>query len=361
MVVGRSTQATLLRLQHERSPRGKLIQPITSQGPPRRIPKKSPHHVFWCGYSNIFDQFQFNVGTNLFPEVNISKLQNNSSLDPNDILLYSCGPCVMTGKDMTTVFPGKVLTFNGEASVSKCIQPTKDNNIFSVSPVDHGHLKKLQHSPHAYFASMHLQSLAYKWQNKIYYPHLFPRENTRERFLVYAASNCVSYREIAFAKLSRIGRVEYAGHCQGDHRYGNNANIIAAPRAGGGNRKWMQNNLYFTPYRFALVMENDNAPGYITEKILNAFLAGCIPIYYGTEEVFDVFNKDAFIYWDISNPEPSLEKIAFLEKNATAYDEMLNQPILAHGEETIAKHFSWSDQIGGGMLKWEIREMLGYG
>eukprot|EP01048_Picozoa_sp_COSAG05_P007535 COSAG05_NODE_534_length_8874_cov_19.159544_4_plen_81_part_00 len=29
-------------------------------------------------------------------------------------------------------------------------------------------------------------------------------------------------------------------------------------------------------------------PGYITEKILLAFVAGAIPIYYGTDEVFDI-------------------------------------------------------------------------
>lgn len=121
------------------------------------------------------------------------------------------------------------------------------------------------------------------------------------------------------------------------------------------------NHVYFNRFRFALVMENKKASGYITEKILNAFLAGCIPIYYGTEEVFDLFNKDAFIYWNISDSTPSLEKIAYLENNITAYDEMTKQPVLAHGRATIEQHFSWSDQIGGGRLKWEIREMLGYG
>jgi hypothetical protein len=40
-------------------------------------------------------------------------------------------------------------------------------------------------------------------------------------------------------------------------------------------------------------MENKRANGYITEKILNTFLAGCIPIYYGTTEILNIFNKKA--------------------------------------------------------------------
>ncbi|CAK0823016.1 unnamed protein product, partial [Prorocentrum cordatum] len=50
------------------------------------------------------------------------------------------------------------------------------------------------------------------------------------------------------------------------------------------------------PYRFALVFENKLVPGYVTEKIVNAFLAGSIPIYWGSSAVLDVFNADAFIY-----------------------------------------------------------------
>ena len=42
--------------------------------------------------------------------------------------------------------------------------------------------------------------------------------------------------------------------------------------------------------------------GYVSEKILNAFFAGGIPIYYGSLEVFDIFNKRAFVYFDIGNP-----------------------------------------------------------
>lgn len=62
-----------------------------------------------------------------------------------------------------------------------------------------------------------------------------------------------------------------------------------------------------------------------------AFLAGTVPVYYGTEEVFDIFNRDAFIYYDVKNPEKAVAKIKFLEQNPDEYDKMLNQPILNTG------------------------------
>ena len=37
-------------------------------------------------------------------------------------------------------------------------------------------------------------------------------------------------------------------------------------------------------------------PGYVTEKIVNAFLAGSIPIYWGSRAVLEIFNPESFIY-----------------------------------------------------------------
>lgn len=79
---------------------------------------------------------------------------------------------------------------------------------------------------------------------------------------------------------------------------------------------------------------------------------------YGTPEIFDIFNKQAFIYYNISDPEPALNYIAYLESNSTAYDEVQEQPILAQGDETVAKYFSFGDALGGGRLKNRIKQML---
>ena len=68
---------------------------------------------------------------------------------------------------------------------------------------------------------------------------------------------------------------------------------------------------------------------------MTAFLGNTIPIYYGTTDVFKLFNKNAFIYYDIHDPQPALDRIRYLETNLAAYAEVVAQPILANGEQTL--------------------------
>ena len=105
-------------------------------------------------------------------------------------------------------------------------------------------------------------------------------------------------------------------------------------------------------------MEHVNQKGYITEKILMAFIAGCIPIYYGSELIFDIFNEKAFVYYNISDPQPALDLVRNLEMNNTLYEEVMDEPIAAHGNETIQKYFSFNDTVGNGFLKKRFREKL---
>tara|TARA_B110000483_G_scaffold42267_1_gene52526 strand:+ start:405 stop:1871 length:1467 start_codon:yes stop_codon:yes gene_type:complete len=61
------------------------------------------------------------------------------------------------------------------------------------------------------------------------------------------------------------------------------------------------------PYRFSIAFENDIVNGWVTEKIINSFLAGCIPIYDGTDDIYKYFNKCSFIN---AKDFESLEKLA---------------------------------------------------
>ena len=48
-------------------------------------------------------------------------------------------------------------------------------------------------------------------------------------------------------------------------------------------------------FKFALCFENCVFPGYVTEKIFDCFLAGCIPIYFGAPDIRKFVPQDAFI------------------------------------------------------------------
>jgi Glycosyltransferase family 10 (fucosyltransferase) C-term len=80
------------------------------------------------------------------------------------------------------------------------------------------------------------------------------------------------------------------------------------------NRKWTGNARTLRRNRFVLAMENKAVRGNITEKIVNAFLAGSIPIYYGTTEIFDVFNASSFVFSNVSDPRCDDRPVLFASR-----------------------------------------------
>jgi hypothetical protein len=87
---------------------------------------------------------------------------------------------------------------------------------------------------------------------------------------------------------------------------------------------------FLRDYKFIIAGENANTGTYITEKILNPLLAGIIPIYWGTSYVFEIFNKDRFLYLDTSVPDSfnkMVERILELDADEEKYLEMVNRPI----------------------------------
>lgn len=81
--------------------------------------------------------------------------------------------------------------------------------------------------------------------------------------------------------------------------------------------------------KFTLCFESTSHYGFITEKITDAFYADTIPVYYGSPNVTDIFNKDAFINAaDYDSFDEVIEKIKELDQDDEKYLEMMRQPIL---------------------------------
>jgi len=51
-------------------------------------------------------------------------------------------------------------------------------------------------------------------------------------------------------------------------------------------------------YMFSISMENGTYPLMLTEKLTDCFISGTIPIYYGTGEIGQIFNRDGIIMLD---------------------------------------------------------------
>ena len=81
--------------------------------------------------------------------------------------------------------------------------------------------------------------------------------------------------------------------------------------------------------KFTLCFESTCHYGFVTEKIMDAFYADTIPVYYGSPTVTDIFNRDAFINCgDYPSFDAAIERIRELDQDDEQYLQMLRQPIL---------------------------------
>jgi len=129
----------------------------------------------------------------------------------------------------------------------------------------------------------------------LFSPHLYKKRKysniNRKYLLAYCHSNKVNQREKIFDLF-----VEKMGYnlC---HAYGKNYGSYKESKKNKIKGGWDGNEIIekYKEYKFVIAMENKCKKGYITEKILNAFYSGAIPIYWGCDTVNKFFNKKAFI------------------------------------------------------------------
>lgn len=90
----------------------------------------------------------------------------------------------------------------------------------------------------------------------------------------------------------------------------------------------------YSNYKFVIAMENKIVKEYITEKIINAFRSGSIPIYWGDPKIAkDIFNEKAFICVnDFNTLDECANYIIDLSKNSDKMREMLNEPIFKNNK-----------------------------
>ncbi len=85
--------------------------------------------------------------------------------------------------------------------------------------------------------------------------------------------------------------------------------------------------------KFHLAFENSSYPGYITEKILHAFYARTVPIYWGSTTLEMDFNSDAVINWhDYRDDEKFLERVIEVDSDDDLYYHMINQPMFRNNK-----------------------------
>lgn len=143
------------------------------------------------------------------------------------------------------------------------------------------------------------------------------------RFCGYVQSNpsCQKRNQI-FSNLMDYRKVDAAGP------HMNNVGFVI-PRGEQGVIQKMQ---WLNQYKFTLACENGQYPGYCTEKMLEAWLAGTVPIYWGSATMPLDFNRNCCInYHDYSCEEAFYNAIAYIDRTPSVYRRYLNQPLFTQG------------------------------
>ncbi len=101
---------------------------------------------------------------------------------------------------------------------------------------------------------------------------------------------------------------------------------------------------FLRQYRYNICPENSDCPGYVTEKVFDAILSGCIPIYSGsagTPEP-DILNPECIMQWEPGKPNSELlARIRHLESQPDEYYSLASKPrLLAGAEQRIWKYYS---------------------
>ena len=80
-------------------------------------------------------------------------------------------------------------------------------------------------------------------------------------------------------------------------------------------------------------------------------------------QVFRLFNREAFVFYDPKDPGPAVARIRRLQTDAAFYAATMRERVLADGEATLRDYFSLTPDEGGGALGQKIRDavMLGAG
>lgn len=76
----------------------------------------------------------------------------------------------------------------------------------------------------------------------------------------------------------------------------------------------------FKDYQFALTLENKKKFGYISEKIFDALSSRCIPIYWGTDEIYKYVPADKFIMVNETSFNDTIAKVQEIQQNETLYE-----------------------------------------
>jgi len=145
----------------------------------------------------------------------------------------------------------------------------------------------------------------------------------RKRFCAFIVSNpSQPIRNQAFHTLCRYKPVDSAGRLYNTI----GPELFAGLGGGGGERRKVD---FLRQYKFCIAYENEASPGYITEKILHAKAAGCVPIYWGAPNLEVDFDLEGCIDARGCSGEELLARVKEVDEDAALWRKKAMVPAIS--------------------------------
>jgi GR25 family glycosyltransferase involved in LPS biosynthesis len=259
-------------------------------------------------------------------------------IDCKDIITYEDGICVTKKNDMYIIVMFSYINIcNNKNDIYRKKYKNNIILIFDFEPIDLSNIK-LKENDILVTTKNDKNLLPAGSYKKFYFPYylyaaleyynylVFEKNNiSKSKFCCFAYSNCdekwegVRFRRNFFLKMQELtkNRVDNLGKCY------NNFNKAKGTH--------LSNKELFKDYKFIIAIENQPIEGYITEKILNPILAGCIPIYYGASDINEHFNSKRIInIKDYNSIEECIKYIIEIDNNDELFNQIVNEPIFSY-------------------------------
>jgi len=139
-----------------------------------------------------------------------------------------------------------------------------------------------------------------------------PSLEGREKFCVAFIGKAYPFRMHAISAISKIGKVDVFGGIARDTRQ------TRAEEKYDISQK----------YKFVFAFENDLFPGYVTEKVPEAWATGAVPLYWGSDPA-NLLNQDSFINLaNFKTLEDFTERVRVVDEDDALWMKIASQPLL---------------------------------
>lgn len=173
-----------------------------------------------------------------------------------------------------------------------------------------------------------LAELAGRKHLELDFAHRWPRG----RFCNFIYGHAASPRDRIFDLLESYRRVDSPGRWRNNRPDG----IVAA--------NWTEKLQFQRECKFSIAVEATSLKGFWTEKIVHAFAAGTVPIYFGDPEIARDFNEQAFVnFHSYPTFEQAVQRVIELDRDESALIEMLAQPAFVDAEQPAKVYEALSD------------------